>query len=146
MALIESLRISTHRLVQVSRVDACFSLRKCLVYLLCRFNVSMKCVCTAVTPDWLGKTLHRRYPVDPLQSEPVSRGIAVMALNRLQEFPETLTNHICSMVLVSSRHGVFISVLYVSLGWAVLSSFLPWTCFPSQLLYYSCSTLLSAGK
>lgn len=146
MALIESLRISAHRVVQVSRVAACFSLRKCLVYLLCCFNVSMKCVWTAITPDWLGKTLHRRHPVDPLQSEPVSRGVALTTLNRLQEFPETLTNRICSMVLASSRHGVFISALYISLGWAVLLSFLPWTCFPSQLLHYSCSTLLSAVK
>lgn len=134
MALIESLRISTHRVVQVSRVAACFSLRKCLIYLLYHFNVSMKCAWTAVNPDWLGKTLHRRYPVEPLQSKPVSRGVALSALNCLQEFPETLTNRICSMVLASSRHGVFISALYTSLGWTVLSSFLPLKCFPSQLL------------
>lgn len=115
MALIESLRISTHRVVQVSRVAACFSLRKCLIYLLCHCNVSMKCAWTAVIPDWLGKTLHCRYPVDPLHSKPVSRGVALTALYCLQEFPETLTNRICSMVSASSRRGF--SSLHFTLRW-----------------------------
>lgn len=134
MALIESLRISTHRVVQMSRVAACFSLRKCLIYLLCHCNVSMKCAWTAVIPDWLGKTLHRRYPVGPLQSK-VSRGVALTALYCLQSFLKPSLTHLLHGLSVFSAWGFHLCTLHFArMGCAVKCPPLEMFSFPALII------------